>query len=70
MRPTFMHTGQLGTLAAVMSFFNEGGSASHGYPGTNELVALGLSADEESDLVAFLESLSGPGAPADLQAAP
>jgi hypothetical protein len=28
----------------------------------NELHALGLSAPEQSDLVAFMEALSGPGA--------
>jgi hypothetical protein len=32
------------------------------YPGTNELHALGLSAREKSDIVAFLEALSEPSA--------
>jgi cytochrome c peroxidase len=68
-RPSFMHTGQIPTLAGVVSFFDKGGSAV-GFPGTNELVPLGLTADEEADLVAFLEALDGPGPPAPLEAAP
>jgi hypothetical protein len=64
-----MHTGQLGTLAAVVSFFNQGGEHG-GYPGTSELHALGLTALEESDLVAFLEALEGPGADAKYRQAP
>jgi cytochrome c peroxidase len=60
-RPAFMHTGQLRTLADVVAFFDRGGHQS-GYPGTNELHALGLTDRERGDLVAFLESLSGPGA--------
>jgi cytochrome c peroxidase len=68
MRPTFMHTGQLGTLAAVVTFFNQGGDPANRYPGTSELSPLGLSALDESDLVAFLQALTGPGAPPALQA--
>ncbi len=59
-RPTFMHTGQLGTLSAVVSFFSRGGDAS-GYPGTSELSVLSLTPDEINDLTAFLGALSGPG---------
>jgi len=62
-RPAFMHTGQLRTLAAVTSFFDRGGDSS-GYPGRSEIHPLGLSEREESDLVAFLQSLDGPGAEA------
>jgi len=69
MRPTFMHTGHVGTLAQVVAFFSQGGAAT-GYPGTNELKPLGLSAQEQADLVAFLESLTGPGASAALQTSP
>jgi cytochrome c peroxidase len=61
LRPTFMHTGQLQTLAEVVAFF-DGGGANGGYPGTSEIQALGLTALQQSDLVAFLESLTGPGA--------
>jgi hypothetical protein len=51
-----MHTGQLGTLDRVVGFFDRGGDANL-FPGTNEIHALGLSAREADDLVAFLESL-------------
>ena len=61
LRPTFMHTGQIATLAAVVAFFNDGGGST-GYPGTSEIRALGLTSLEQSDLVAFLEALAGPGA--------
>jgi cytochrome c peroxidase len=69
LRPTFMHTGQIGTLAEVVAFFNVGGNYT-GYPGTDEIHALGLTALDQSDLVAFLESLAGPGAAAQYQKAP
>lgn len=56
----YMHNGMLETLADVVAFYNEGG-------GTNEFSAtktdrikpLGLSDDEQADLVSFVESLSG-----------
>jgi cytochrome c peroxidase len=67
-RPAFMHTGQARTLAAVVSFFNWGGNGT-GYPGRSEIHPLGLSAREESDLVAFLQSLDGPGAQAKYRSA-
>ena len=60
-RPTFMHTGQLATLADVVSFFDEGG-AFQGFPGVSEIEALGLTTQQQSDLVAFLLALDGPGA--------
>jgi cytochrome c peroxidase len=59
-RPSFMHTAQLHTLIQVVEFFNQGGEGP-GIIGTNELKPLGLSADEEQDLVAFLMALDGPG---------
>jgi cytochrome c peroxidase len=68
LRPTFMHTGQVGTLAQVVALFNQGGDAPGGYPGTSEIHALGLSDLDQSDLVAFLQALTGPGASAALQA--
>lgn len=55
-RPTFMHTGQLGTLERVVSFFDAGGNPPS-YPGTNEIHALGLTEREQADLVAFLRGL-------------
>ncbi|HEY2408688.1 MAG TPA: cytochrome c peroxidase [Polyangiaceae bacterium] len=58
-RPTFMHTGQVPTLSAVVGFFNRAGDAT-GYPGASELHQLSLTSREQSDLVAFLKSLSPP----------
>ncbi|MEQ8234422.1 MAG: cytochrome c peroxidase [Gammaproteobacteria bacterium] len=54
----YMHDGSLSTLADVVAFYNRGGEP-------NELLdplirPLGLSAAEQADLVAFLESLTSP----------
>jgi cytochrome c peroxidase len=68
-RPSFMHTGQIATLAQVVAFFARGGDP-FGYEGTSEITALSLSAQDQGDLVAFLGALQGPGAPASLQQAP
>ena len=59
-RPSFMHTGQLRTLEEVVAYHDRGGHP-YGYPGTNELKPLGLSARERQDIVEFLSSLDGPG---------
>ncbi len=59
-RPSFMHTGQLLTLAEVVDFF-DGGGDHFGFPGQSELSPLGLTARERADLVAFLATLTGPG---------
>ncbi len=56
----YMHNGMLETLEDVIEFYNQGG-------GTNEfsetktdlIVPLGLTDEEKSNLLAFLESLSG-----------
>ena len=64
-RPTFMHTGQLSSFAEVVAFFAQGGNA-FGYPGSSEIAPLPLSAQDQTDLVAFLGSLDGPGPAADL----
>ena len=58
LRPTFMHTGQVGTLAKVVTFFSDGGNIM-GYLGSSELVPLNLSAREQSDLTEFLLALAG-----------
>lgn len=58
--PSFMHTGQLGSLEQVVGFFDRGGDA-YGFPGKNELAPLDLSDAEKADLVAFLGTLEGPG---------
>lgn len=59
-RPSFSHTGQLRTLAEVVSFFDRGGET-EGYPGHSEIHPLGLTPRERADVVAFLASLDGPG---------
>ena len=60
LRPSFMHTGQMRTLLDTVEFFSRGGDSSD-YPGTSELKPLNLTAQEVEDLVAFLQSLTGPG---------
>jgi cytochrome c peroxidase len=69
LRPTFMHTGQIQTLTQVVAFFNAGGAVS-GYEGASEIHALGLTEEQQGELVAFLQALTGPGAPAGLRKAP
>jgi cytochrome c peroxidase len=68
-RPSFMHTGRFHSLIQVVHFFNQGGDGP-GMMGTNELKPLGLGADEEQDLAAFLAALDGPGPDAALLKAP
>jgi cytochrome c peroxidase len=68
-RPSFMHTGQLATLADVVAFFARGGDA-FGYVGTSEIASLSLGAQDQADLVAFLGALQGPGPAANLQTPP
>lgn len=68
-QPSFMHTGQMRTLADVVGFFARGGDLV-GYPGTSELTPLDLSAREAADLVAFLAALQGAGPPPELLAPP
>ena len=54
----YMHDGSLATLAAVVAFYDRGGIPNEGL---DPLVRpLGLSAAEQADLVAFLESLTSP----------
>ena len=69
LRPSYMHTGQLRTLAEVVTFFNRAGDGP-GITGKNELVPLNLSADEQQALVDFMNTLAGPGPDPSLLAAP
>jgi cytochrome c peroxidase len=57
--PPYMHSGQINTLSAVIDFYNGGGLTP--VSGTKDplLVPLFLTTAERTDLVAFLESLSG-----------
>jgi len=52
----YMHNGLLATLDDVVAFYNQGGGQDD--PLADELKPLGLSAEEQKDLVAFLVSLS------------
>lgn len=53
----YMHNGTIETLEAVVEFYNQGGG--NGPNKDSLLVPLGLSEQEQRDLVAFLEALSG-----------
>jgi len=68
-QPSFMHTGQMRSLAEVIGFFDRGGDGV-GYPGTSELSSLDLGAREQADLVAFVAALQGAGPPPALLAQP
>jgi cytochrome c peroxidase len=63
----YMHTGSLLTLEDVVQFYNGGGGTAD-FSGTKSpaMVPLLLSDDEQTDLVAFLNSLTGDPPPADL----
>ena len=60
-RPPFMHDGSEATLASVIALYNRGGVPNPWLSG--EMKPLGLSAAEQTDLIAFLESLTGTVAP-------
>ncbi len=53
----YMHNGVFGTLASVVAFYNGGGGTDSNKDAA--LKPLGLTTQEQIDLVAFLESLSG-----------
>lgn len=65
LRPSFMHTGQIRSLEAVVDFFDRGGNTD-GFLGHKEIGPLGLSEGERADLVAFLRALEGAGPAAEL----
>jgi cytochrome c peroxidase len=67
--PSFLHTGQYRALEDVLDFFADGGHES-GFVGKSELNPFNLSADDRTDLVAFLKTLRGAGPPAELLVAP
>lgn len=69
-QPSFMHTAQMSAIDQVVAFFDRGGDRVGGYPGTNELKALGLTELDRADLAAFLKALDGPGPSAALRVAP
>lgn len=63
----YMHSGQFSTLEEVIEFYDQGGHP-EGFHGTRDAIIqpLDLSADEKSDLVEFLRSLTGEQLPAEL----
>lgn len=64
----YMHDGSLPTLEAVVAHYNQGGV---NRPSQSELVEpLGLSAQEQADLIAFLRTLTSAGLPPWMPAMP
>ncbi|HEX8108382.1 MAG TPA: hypothetical protein VF516_11675, partial [Kofleriaceae bacterium] len=63
----YMHTGSLETLEDVVRFYNWGGGDAN-FAGTKSpaMVPLLLTDQEQSDLVAFLHSLTGDPPPSEL----
>ena len=62
----YFHAGQMATLAEVVWFYNQGGlNGGAGMP-SPFVVPLGLTEPEQSDLVAFLGSITGTPVPAGL----
>ncbi len=53
----YMHNGMINTLPEVVAFYNDGGGEDSNK--SNRLKPLNLSASEQSDLVTFLQALSG-----------
>ncbi|GAB6141503.1 hypothetical protein JCM14076_22320 [Methylosoma difficile] len=53
----YMHNGSLQTLAQVVAFYNQGGVANENLDGL--IKPLALSAQEQADLVAFMQALTG-----------
>jgi cytochrome c peroxidase len=60
----YMHSGQFATLPEVVDFYDKGGGdPPDGGAKDPKLSALGLSAEDKTDLVAFLKSLDGDPVP-------
>jgi len=56
-RPPYMHDGSMRSLAEVIAFYNRGGTPNPWLSG--EIRPLGLTPDEQADLVVFLQALTG-----------
>ncbi len=67
----YMHNGSIATLEDVVEHYDRGGATSNavGYA-TPQLRPLFLSAQDKSDLVAFLKTLNGEALPVELRTAP
>ena len=68
--PSFMHTGQIGSVADTVAFFDRGGDPPGAYSGKSEIAPLGLSVDDRADLTAFMMALQGAGPDATLLTSP
>jgi cytochrome c peroxidase len=66
----YMHTGSLATLEAVIEHYNQGGSSSAPGVRSSRIKPLLLTEAEKSDLVSFLEALTGEPLPAEIVNAP
>jgi cytochrome c peroxidase len=64
----YMHSGQLGTLADVVTFYNAGGGdvGDGGAVKDAKVKPLGLTTQESADLVEFMKTLTGDAVPAAL----
>lgn len=67
-RAPYMHDGSIATLEAVIEHYDRGGVRRPSL--SPDMFPLGLAAQEKSDLVAFMRSLSGPATSAQTQADP
>lgn len=67
----YFHTGEFPTLLSVIEFKNAGGYTT-GFPGMDAvpIAPLGLTEEEQNDLVEFLKTLSGESPPAHLLSKP
>ncbi|HVK86467.1 MAG TPA: cytochrome c peroxidase [Kofleriaceae bacterium] len=61
----YMHAGQLPTLEAVVAFYNVGGGRVDGVTKSDQMKPLGLSEEDQADLVAFMQSLTDLAVPAE-----
>lgn len=63
----YMHSGQLATLQDVVTFYNQGGGTPQdGGTVDQALSPLGLTSQEQTDLIEFLKSLDGEPVPPEL----
>jgi cytochrome c peroxidase len=64
----YMHAGQFPTLDAVMAFYNAGGGTVDGIVKDPEMKKLGLTLDQQKDVVEFMKTLTDVAVPPALRA--
>ncbi|MFN0247098.1 MAG: cytochrome-c peroxidase [Kofleriaceae bacterium] len=64
----YMHAGQFATLDAVMAFYNAGGGSVAGIVKDPEMKKLGLTKEQQADLVEFMKALTDVTVPPALRA--